>query len=100
MKYLGIYFTGTGNTKIVCFKAKEELEKLGHSLDVVDVIKDEAKSIENYDGLFIFYPIFGFNCPKPIIRYVKKIKKLNKKMPAVIMKQSGEHLFWNNASSV
>ena len=25
MKYLGIYFTGTGNTKIVCQKAKEEL---------------------------------------------------------------------------
>ena len=47
MKYLGLYFTGTGNTKIVCFKAKEELEKRGHSLDTVDVISGE---ITNVDG--------------------------------------------------
>ena len=100
MKYLGIYFTGTGNTKIVCLKAKQELEARGHTLDTVDVIKDEVKSLEGYDGLFIFYPIYGFNCPKPVIRYVKKIKKVSKKIPCVIMKQSGEHLFWNNASSI
>ena len=100
MKYLGIYFTGTGNTKIVSLKAKQELENRGHSLDFVDVIKDEVKSLEDYDGLFVFYPIYGFNCPKPVIKYVKKIKKVSKKIPCVIMKQSGEHLFWNNASSL
>lgn len=100
MKYLGLYFTGTGNTKRVCQKAKEELEKRGHSLEMVDVISGEVKNVEEYDGLFIFYPIFGFNCPKPMIKYVKKIKKANKEIPCCIMKQSGEHLFWNNASSL
>ena len=100
MKYLGLYFSGIGNTKIVCLKAKEELEKRGHHLDVVDVINDEVKSLDDYDALFIFYPIYGFNCPKPIIKYVKKIEKANKHIPCVIMKQSGEHLFWNNASSL
>ncbi len=100
MKYLGIYFSGTGNTKIVCLKAKQELEDRGHSLETVDVIKDEVKSLEGYDGLFVFYPIYGFNCPKPVIKYVKKIKKVSNKIPCVIMKQSGEHLFWNNASSL
>ena len=100
MKYLGIYFTGTGNTKRVCETAKKELEKRGHTLDEVDVIKDDVKNLNEYDGLFIFYPIYGFNAPKPIISYVKKINKLDKTIPCVIMKQSGEHLFWNNASSL
>ena len=100
MKYLGIYFTGTGNTKRVCLKAKEELEARGHTLEAIDVINGEVFDLQNYDGLFIFYPIFGFNCPTPVIKYVKKIKKLDKPMPCVIMKQSGEHLFWNNASSL
>ena len=100
MKYLGIYYTGTGNTKRVCLKAKEELEKRGHSLDTVDVIDGEIKNVEDYDGLFVFYPIYAFNCPKPVIKYVKKIQKASKEIPCVIMKQSGEHLFPNNASSL
>lgn len=100
MKFLGIYFTGTGNTKIVCLKAKEELEKRGHSLETVDVIDGEVKNVEEYDGLFLFYPVYGFNCPKPVIQYVKKIKKCSKEIPCYILKQSGERLFWNNASSL
>lgn len=100
MKFLGIYFTGIGNTKIVFDTAKKELEKRGHSLEVVDVLKDEVKNVEDFDGLFVFYPIYGFNCPKPIIQYVKKIKKCSKPVKCFIMKQSGEHLFWNNASSL
>ena len=100
MKYLGIYFTGTGNTKRVCLKAQAELTARGHTLDLIDVIGDEVIDLEQYNGLFVFYPIYAFNAPKPIIRYVKKIKKLSHEIPCVIMKQSGEHLFWNNASSL
>ena len=100
MRFLGLFFSGTGNTKIVCLKAKEELEKRGHSLDTVDVINGDITNVDGYDGLFVFYPIYGFNCPKPMIKYVKKIKKASKEIPCVIMKQSGEHLFWNNASSL
>ena len=100
MKYLGIYFTGTGNSKRVALKAQSELSLRGHSLELVDVIDGEVPDLSLYDGLFIFYPIYGFNAPKPIIAYVKKIKKLEKQIPCCIMKQSGEHLFWNNASSL
>lgn len=100
MKYLGLYFTGTGNTKIVAETAKYQLEKRGHSLECVDVISGEVKNVEDYDGLFIFYPIYGFNCPKPMVHYVKKLQKCSKEIKCCIMKQSGEHLFWNNASSL
>lgn len=100
MKFLGIYFTGTGNTKRVCDKAQAELLLRGHQMDAIDVIDGQVSDLKEYDGLFIFYPIYGFNAPKPIISYVKKIQKLEKPIPCVIMKQSGEHLFWNNASSL
>lgn len=100
MKYLGLYFSGTGNTKLVALKAKEELGKRGHELELIDVIDGENKDVSLYDGLFVFYPIYAFNCPKPVIQYVKKITKLEKEIPCCIMKQSGEHLFWNNASSL
>ena len=100
MKFLGIYFTGTGNTKRVSLTAQAELLSRGHSLDLIDVIDGKPADLEGYDGLFVFYPIYAFNAPKPIIAFVKSLKKLEKQIPCVIMKQSGEHLFWNNASSL
>ena len=100
MKFLGIYFSGTGNTKLVYQKAGEELEKRGHVFDTIDVIGGNVANLDEYDGLFVFYPIYAFNAPKPIVDYVKKIKAADKPVPCVIMKQSGEHLFLNNASSL
>ena len=81
-------------------RAKAELLSRGHILETVDVITGNVYDINGYDGLFVFYPIYAFNAPKPIIDYVRKIQKLENPIPCVIMKQSGEHLFWNNASSI
>ena len=100
MKFLGIYFTGTGNSKRVLETAKAYLIAHKHQMDVVDVTNDYVRDINEYDALMIFYPIYGFNAPKPIIDYVKKMKKADEETPCIIMKQSGEHLFWNNASSL
>jgi NAD-dependent dihydropyrimidine dehydrogenase PreA subunit len=100
MKFIGIYFTGTGNTKRVADTVKSNLVILKHDIDLIDVITVDTIDLSLYDGLFVFYPIYGFNAPKPIIDFVKRIKKLDKQLPCVIMKQSGEHLFWNNASSL
>ena len=103
MNYLGIYYTGTGNSKRVALRAQKELVNRGHTLELVDVIESTEEGtidVYGYDGLFIFYPIYAFNAPKPIIQYVKRIEKLDEPIPCCIMKQSGEHLFWNNASSL
>lgn len=88
MRFLGIYFTGTGNSKRVMDVINHNLISLQHTLDTVDVIKDEIKDINEYDGLIITYPIYGFNAPKPIISYVKKMVKANENKPCLIMKQS------------
>ena len=100
MRFLAIYFTGTGNSKRVIDAIEHSLTNFNHTLEKIDVTKDEVKNIDNYDGLIISYPIYGFNAPKPIISYVKKMSKATVRKPCLIMKQSGEHLFWNNASSL
>ena len=100
MKLLGIYFTGTGNSKRIMEEIGLSLSSFGHTLDTVDVIDGEIKDLNEYDALVITYPIYAFNAPKPLIQYVKKMNKLEKQKPCLIMKQSGEHLFWNNASSL
>lgn len=100
MKSLFIYFSGTGNTKRVLDVAKNCFISRDYEVSEIDVTKDNPLSLDDFDCLVVFYPIYAFNAPKPIIKFVKKIKKSNKKIPCIIMKQSGEHLFWNNASSI
>lgn len=97
MKAALIYFSGTGNTKRTLDYAKENIP---FDFDVFDVMNEEIVDMENYDYLMVFYPIYGFNAPKPIIDYVKKIKKTKTKKVCLVMKNSGEHLFWNNGSSL
>ena len=92
-----IHFTGTGNSKRVLDYAQACLP---FESDVFDVTKEFTLDIDQYDYLMVFYPIYGFNAPKPIIDYVKKIKKASKPITCLVMKNSGEHLFWNNGSSL
>ena len=92
-----IYFSGTGNTKRTLDFARKEIP---FESDVYNVITDEVVDLSKYDYLFVFYPIYGFNCPKPVIDYVKKIRRNDKEIPAIVIKNSGEHLFWNNGSSL
>ena len=92
-----IYFTGTGNSKRVLDYAKANIP---FECDIFNVLTDEVLDINKYDYLMVFYPIYGFNAPKPIISYCKKIKKADKEVKCLIMKNSGEHLFWNNGSSL
>ena len=71
-----IYFSGTGNTKRTMDFAKSNIP---FECDVFNVLTDEVVDMNNYDYLIAFYPIYGFNAPKPIIDYVKKIQKTNEK---------------------
>ena len=97
MKAALIYFSGTGNTKRTMDFARSNIP---FECDVFNVLTDEVVDMNNYDYLIAFYPIYGFNAPKPIIDYVKKIQKTNEKKLCLVMKNSGEHLFWNNGSSL
>ena len=53
MKFLGIYFTGTGNSKRIMEEIKSSLLTFGHTLEMVDVIDGEVKDLKDYDALVI-----------------------------------------------
>lgn len=100
MKLLAIYFTGTYNSKKVLDKVCNELINQGNEVDVVDACCDEVKDINMYDAMVISYPIYAFNAPLPIIKYVKKLACANKPINCLVVKNSGEYSFLNNASSL
>ena len=99
-KVLIIYFSGMGNTKLLANMAKDEFNAKGYDTKVVDVCSDEVVEINDYNYLVVAYPIYAFNAPGPIISFIKKFNKINNDIKCLILKDSGEYLFWNNASSL
>lgn len=97
-------FSGTGNTLKVANFIKDNLEKLDISTDVfsIDYESYKAKSYpspNNYDKVGIAYPIYGFNAPYLVNRFVKFLEKAKKSQKVFIIKTSGEPFKMNNLSS-
>lgn len=65
------YFTSTGNTLWLCLKAKEQMEREGHTVKLFEIVKDaEAFAREECDLCGFFYPVWGSNPPDPIVDYL------------------------------
>ena len=78
------YFTSTGNTLWLGLKAKELMEKQGHTVELYEIIKDQVKFTEDKCDLKgFFYPVWGSNPPDPMVDYLMN-------MPEV----KGEKLFF------
>lgn len=104
MKVLLIYFSGTGNTKILTELYRAELENNNCEVTVVS-LPDSGEQINPaaFDLIGIGYPIHAFNAPEIILDYCKALKKLPKnadKKRAFIYKTSGEPVRMSDASSL
>lgn len=98
-KALIIYFTGTYNTRFLVQEFAKRLEKNEFNVNFTEVKEGtEVVDLNDYDLITISYPIYAFNIPSFFMKYLKKIKYLNNKK-YLILKQSGEPLPLNNASS-
>ena len=95
-----IYFSGTYNTKKLVDLTSNTFNNKGYVVKIVDVSKGKVEDTNDYDILVIAYPIYAFNAPYPIINYVKKLNKVSKGIKCLILKDSGEYLSLNNASSL
>lgn len=99
MKSLLIYFTGTYNTRYLTKLLNSELIKRGHQTEIIEVTKDTPiVRLDEYDNIFISYPIYGFNIPHFFKEYLMKIKYLKNKN-YIIYKNSGETFRMNDVSS-
>lgn len=79
------YFSGTGNTKWVGDRIKENFNKRGHSLVLCDLIDKEcaeANHIDQYDFFVIGTPVYAEMQPKLVDDFVKKlpINKVGKRV--------------------
>ena len=99
MKAALIYFTGTYNTRFLSKKVEERLIKLGYEVDLFEVDSSlEVKDFSSFNLIGFSYPIYGFNCPHILMKYIKKLK-FNSSQSYFIYKNSGETMKMNNASS-
>jgi len=65
------YFTSTGNTLWLGLKAKEMMEKQGHTVKLFEIMKEgDAFATEECDLTGFFYPVWGSNPPDPLVDYL------------------------------
>lgn len=99
MKFLLLYYTGTYHTRYLTSMLKRKLGAAGHLADCFDITEGKAlPDASSYDWIGIGYPIYAFNSPKLLDRFLKRAELPSGKR-YFIYKQSGETFSLNNASS-
>lgn len=107
MKKAIIYvFSGTGNTKLVAELYKKYLTEYETTIYQIRMQNGEYLPYpepDDFDLVGFGYPVHGFNAPKVMFDFCKKLCSLSKQRPnqktAFILKTSGEGLSVNNYSS-
>jgi len=81
------YFSGTGCTEHVANTILNELQ--ARNIPVIFCnLRDPDKHEEDFDLLLICFVVHASNAPEPVMKWVKKLDRVNKK-PAVIVSVSG-----------
>ena len=108
MKVVICYFSGTGNTRKVVEKYREQLAQRGATVEIYameqllnDGMTEEFfNTVNEADLLGIGYPVHAFNAPSIVLKFVKKLPKQATKKHTFIVSTSGEPLKLNNISSL
>ena len=75
MRTLLIYYTGTYNTRYLTDMAENALKSRSHDVTRIEVRRDAPViDTDGFDLVGIGYPIYGFNSPLPLNRYIKKLR--------------------------
>ncbi|MBN2878700.1 MAG: EFR1 family ferrodoxin [Clostridia bacterium] len=91
-----VYFTGTNGTKMAAEELKIDFGKKGMSVQMfsLDLSKvtslDEGnEAFESADRLVVMYPVYSFDAPKPIFRWIKTLPEMKSLKTAVISVSGG-----------
>lgn len=107
MRVALIYFSGTGNTKILTELYRDSL--LQNGCEVTEIVLPLAENAEpvdftSFELIGIGYPIHSFNAPQPVLDFCKKLLPArDKKSPAqkvFVYKTSGEPVRMSDVSSL
>jgi len=86
-------FSGTGMTRYVVERLKEEFENQKNHVDIYNIedVKVQDIKFDNYDVLGIANPVHSFNAPKIVIDFAKKIPRVESMSAFVISTAGGYH---------
>lgn len=103
MKIAIIYFSGTGNTKMVAEKYRESFIELGGECTLYELPLKEQVDFSVFDLVGFGYPIHSFNAPQIMLKFAKSLPKKSRKeikKRAFILKSSGEPVKMSRVSSL
>jgi ferredoxin len=88
MKVLISYFSGTGNTRLVCDLIKDLLSKHGIVVEMASI--EESVKFDNFDLLVVGGPIYAGNFPERLIRYIiRDIPRVEQRKAIVFSTSTG-----------
>jgi hypothetical protein len=95
------YFSGTGMTKYIVNKIKQELKNQQVCVDCIKIENIEGIPdihLTSYDAVGIAYPVHSFNAPQIVLNFVKHLPETDF-MDTFIINTAGEDHLINYASS-
>lgn len=94
------YFSGTGMTRYIVNKVKQEFENQQVHVDCIKIENINGPDIRltTYDAVGIAYPVHSFNAPQIVLNFVKQLPKIDF-MDTFIINTAGEDHSINYASS-
>lgn len=84
---IGIYFSGTGNTKYIVTRLLKNLDNNGEAIALED--KATIEKIKNNDTLILGYPTHFSNCPVYVRDFIKSHKEIWKDKRVLIVATMG-----------
>ncbi|MEX1378325.1 MAG: EFR1 family ferrodoxin [Eubacteriales bacterium] len=91
-----IYFSGTGGTKMAAEKLMEKLNEKNKQagictldLSVVEKLEDVNKAVEGIKRLVLIYPVYSFDAPSPVYRWLRTLPKVQGTKASVISVTGG-----------
>jgi len=89
MKGILYYFSGTGNTKWVADRFKEEFRLNNIDLELTNIESLEEVSIKNYDFLIMGFSIYAEMHPKIVDDFLNRLPKTKKNIKAIVYSTQG-----------
>lgn len=105
MRIALVYFSGTGNTRMITELYRDEFERRGESVRETELPTQEGATVDfsDCDLVGIGYPIHAFNAPLPVLRFCKSLQKITdpqKRKRVFVYKTSGEPVRMSDVSSL
>lgn len=92
-------FSGTGNTARVCRLLADRLEADGVHCTTSPIAGSTRHPVVKCDCLVVGYPVHAFNCPSPVLDFLRNLPATEDRMPVYLVQTSGEPLSLNRAAA-